>query len=277
MKLPVVFENRFQILPFFLDDNMCKNGRLMKLPKRGRALIFTDLHGDLDDYNKYLEKWDFNDPDCHIIIAGDFIHSIYKKDYSLEVLEDMIDKYKKYDNFHPILGNHEWAHIVGANVFKANINQKIDFERMIIEKRGSLDPYLSDYIDFFKSIPFFIQCENGVFVSHAGPSPKIKTYDDYKSIIEGEEYLDRSVYYVLWSRFEKDYSIEDVSRFLDIVESNVMVIGHNVISEGYEIFGRQMILSSSFGAEKKLYLDIDLERQISNTDDLIKCLKNLDE
>jgi serine/threonine-protein phosphatase PP1 catalytic subunit len=56
-----------------------------------------------------------------------------------------------------------------------------------------------------------------------------------------------------------------------------MVIGHNVISEGYEIFGRQMILSSSFGAEKKLYLDIDLERQISNTDDLIKCLKNLDE
>ncbi|MEE1133192.1 MAG: serine/threonine protein phosphatase, partial [Methanobrevibacter sp.] len=60
--------------------NMSKNGRLMKLPKRGRALIFTDLHGDLDDYNKYLEKWDFNDPDCHIIIAGDFIHSIYKKD-----------------------------------------------------------------------------------------------------------------------------------------------------------------------------------------------------
>ena len=264
------------IIISFLRIIMNKNTRLAKLPNKGRVLIFTDLHGNLEDYNKYLEKWDCDDPDCHIIIAGDFIHSIYKKDCSVEVLDDIIDKYKRYDNFHPLLGNHEWVHIVDVNVFKVDLNQKIDFEELIVEKKSSLEPYLSNYIDFFKSIPFFIQCENGVFVAHAGPSPKIKTFIDYQRIVEGEEYLKEEVYNVLWSRPKKDYSADDVSLFLDIVQSEVMVVGHSVV-DGYEIFGRQMILSSSFGSEKKMYLDIDLEKPICNMVDLVRCLKDLED
>ena len=255
---------------------MNKAARLIKLPKKGRVLIFTDLHGNLEDYGKYLEKWDSADPDCHMIIAGDFIHSIYKNDSSVEVLDDIIDKYKKYDNFHPMLGNHEWVHIVNVNVLKADINQKLDFEEMIVSKKSSLEPYLSNYIEFFRSIPFFIQCDNGVFVAHAGPSPKIKTCGDFNAIIEGEEYLEESVYYALWSRPKKHYIAEDVSRFLDIVQSNVMVVGHTVV-DGYKVFGRQMILSSSFGCENKMYLDIDLEKPINDMDDLIKCLKKLED
>lgn len=255
---------------------MDENARLIKLPKKGRVLIFTDLHGNLEDYNKYLDKWDSNDPDCHIVIAGDFIHSIYKEDYSVEILEDIIEKYKKYDNFHPILGNHEWVHIANANLFKGNVNQKKYFEKLIVDKKSSLEPYLSNYIDFFKSIPFFIQTENGIFISHTGPSPKIETYEDYEYIVEDDDYYNELVFSVVWARPNKDYTEEDVSFFLDLVGSNVMVVGHTV-ADGYTIFGKQMILSSSFGSDEKLYLDIDLSEPIENMDDLIDNLKNLDE
>lgn len=183
-------------------------------------------------------------------------------------------KFKKYDNFHPLLGNHEWAHITNANVFKANINQKNDFEKLIVEKKSSLEPYLTNYITFFKSIPFFIHCDNGVFVSHAGPSKKIETYEDYVYIVEDDEYFSEFVYSVLWSRPDKDYDEDDVSLFLDIVKSNVMVVGHTVV-DGYREFGKEMILSSSFGTENKLYLDIDLSKDVKDMDDLKAFLKKL--
>lgn len=255
-----------------MDDNT----RLTELPSRGRLLVFTDLHGNLEDYRKYLEKWDSGDSDCHIVIDGDFIHSIYKEDCSVEILDDIIDKFKMHDNFHPILGNHEWSHIANANLFRGTVNQKKDFENLIVEKKSSLEPYLSNYINFFKAIPLFVKTENGIFISHTGPSREIENYEDFEFIVEDDDYYSEFVFSVLWARPEKDYDEEDVSYFLKLIESNVMVVGHTVV-DGYEAFGNQLILSSSFSRGRKCYLDIDLSRPIENMDELIKCLKCLDD
>lgn len=253
---------------------MSSYNRLITLPRKGRLLIFTDVHGNLEDYRKYLSKWDSDNPDCHILIDGDFIHSIYVDDYSIEILEDMIEKYYSYDNFHVILGNHEWAHITKANVFKANVNQRRDFEKMLAKKRGSLEP-LDDYVKFFKDLPFFLQTDSGIFVSHAGPSQKIEIFDDYELILEEEDYFNEYVFSMLWSRPKKDYDEYNVSLFLDLVGSNVMVVGHTVV-DGYEVYGKQMILSSSFGTDNKMYLDIDLTKDVNDMEDLKSFLKNLD-
>lgn len=258
-------------------DNM-KSNHLIKLPSKGRLLIFTDVHGDLHDYNKYLDKWDCNNPDFHIVIAGDFIHGISKEDHSIEILEDIMDKYKKYDNFHPLLGNHEWSHITKTDVFKNTSNgysnQRIDFEKLIIEKKSSLEPHLSNYVKFFKSLPLYIQCENGIFITHAGPSKWIKTSKDYENLIHEEDYSNKNIYSTLCDRPNEDYTKEDVSNFLESISSDVMVVGHTVVY-GFKIYGKEMILSSSFGTSNKLYLDIDLSKKISNTNELMDCLKEL--
>lgn len=248
--------------------------RLIKLPKKGRLLIFTDLHGNLEDYKKYLDKWDSNDPDCYIVISGDFIHSIYKEDYSIEILEDIMDKYERYDNFYPLLGNHEWSHIINGNLFKANINLRLEFEKLIMEKKGYLEPYLTGYVEFFKSIPFFIQSENGIFISHAGPSNLIENYQDFKDFIKDEEYYSELVWSFLSQRPEIDYDEEDINYFLDLVKSNFMVVGHTAVN-GYMIYGKQIVLSSSFSKGDKYYLDIDLSKSMNTMEDLRKCLKEL--
>ena len=118
------------------------NEKFVQLPAKGRLLVVTDLHGNLEDYEKYIELWDCDDPDCHLVFVGDFIHSTDDNDGSIEIIEDAIDKYNKYPNFHPLLGNHEWSHIVKSPVFKGHSNQTQEFEDLIKVKKGRLEPYL---------------------------------------------------------------------------------------------------------------------------------------
>ena len=48
-------------------------GDLVTLPRHRRALVVTDLHGNLDDFNKIMTLWGncFN-RQCHLILTGDF-------------------------------------------------------------------------------------------------------------------------------------------------------------------------------------------------------------
>jgi serine/threonine-protein phosphatase PP1 catalytic subunit len=62
------------------------------LPQKGRLLVVTDLHGDYDSYEKYLELWDKNDENSHIVLIGDMIHSSLGFDESVEILDDVIMK-----------------------------------------------------------------------------------------------------------------------------------------------------------------------------------------
>ena len=39
-----------------------KKDKFIKLPSKGRLLIVTDLHGNLEDYEKYIDLWDCYDP-----------------------------------------------------------------------------------------------------------------------------------------------------------------------------------------------------------------------
>ena len=82
------------------------NEKFVQLPAKGRLLVVTDLHGNLNDYEQYIGLWDYKNPDSHLVFVGDFIHSTDDDDGSIEMIEDVMDKYNKYPNFHPLLGNH---------------------------------------------------------------------------------------------------------------------------------------------------------------------------
>ena len=251
-----------------------KREKFIELPDEGRLLIVTDVHGDLDDYEKYINLWDCNDPDFHLVFVGDFIHSIYDDDKSIEIIEDVIEKDKKYSNFHPLLGNHEWSHITNTPVFKGYQNQTYAFEDLIIDKKGSLEPYLSEYVEYFKSMPFFVKTANGLFISHTGPSTLVKSLNDFNEIFNND-YNFEPLYDFLWNRYDVNYKEEDVDNFLNIIGSNCMIVGHTVVN-AYMIYGNQMILSSSFGTVDKAYLDIDLSKPINNMDDVLDNIKFLD-
>ena len=67
------------------------NGKLIELPKEGKAVVVTDLHGNLNDYNRYIGIWGEyrdNDNNTHFILTGDFIDAMgIKDDRSIDILE----------------------------------------------------------------------------------------------------------------------------------------------------------------------------------------------
>lgn len=248
--------------------------KLIELPDHGRLIVVTDLHGNLDDYEAYLNLWDESDPDFHIVFTGDLIHAVnLDEDGSVEIVEDAMVKSKEHSNFHTLLGNHEWAHITHNTIYKSGEDLLMNFKNLVSFRKGFIEPSLTRYIQFFKTMPYFARTANGLFISHSGPSAKIRNIEGFEKIFEGD-YSSPILYDFLWNRFTKvtNYTKEDVSRFLDIVGSKYMIVGHCPV-ESYEIFGNQMIMSSSFNTKVKTYLDIDLSCEINSMKDVQKQLK----
>lgn len=247
--------------------------KLIELPDYGRLIAVSDIHGNLDDYETYIGLWDESDPDFHILFLGDLIHATNEIDGSIEILEDAIEKSKKYSNFHVLLGNHEWAHIVNQSIYKNGEDSLMGFLNLISYKYGLVEPSLTNYIKFFKSMPYFLKTANGLFFSHSGPSDKVRTIEAFDKVLEGD-FSSPILYDFLWNRYYhvNDYTRQDVDNFLNVVGSKYMVVGHTVV-ESYKLFGNQMILSSSFQTKVKTYLDIDLSKEINSMEDLQKQLE----
>ena len=64
--------------------------KVIELPKRGRLIVVTDIHGNKDDFDKYIDIWDRDDPNCHILFTGDLIHEMdFKKYYESNKYKDL--------------------------------------------------------------------------------------------------------------------------------------------------------------------------------------------
>ena len=248
-----------------------KNDKLIELPDYGRLIVVTDIHGNLEDYNNYLDLWDENDSDFHIVFTGDLIHASSGEDGSVEILDDVMEKSKKYSNFHTLLGNHECAHINNDNIYKNNRPLLLEFKNLVSYKKGFSEPHLTKYIEFFKTMPYFLKTASGLFISHSGPSNKINSIDSFNKIFD-DDFSNPILDQFLWNRYIDDYTRRDVERFLDIVDCKAMIVGHTPV-ESYKVFSKQIIMSSSFNTRVKTYLDIDLSLKLNDIEDVQKQLK----
>ena len=248
--------------------------KLIELPDYGRLIVVTDLHGNFKDYNHYLSLWDESDEDFHIVFTGDLIHGIDRSsDQSVEILDDAIANSKEFSNFHTLLGNHEWAHITNTEIYKNNQPLLLGFMNTVSYKKGFVEPHLTRYIKFFKTMPYFAKTANGLFISHSGPSAKVKSVNGFYNMFTSD-YSNPILYDFLWNRYTKmtDYVKSDVDRFLAVMDLKAMIVGHCPV-ESYKVFSNQIIMSSSFNTKVKTYLDMDLSMEIADIKDVQKQLK----
>lgn len=275
-----------------------KNDKVIRLPSRGKLIVVADIHGNKEDFDKYIAIWDMHDPDCHILFTGDLIHGIgYDEDFSIEILEECM-KYFNLPNFHVLLGNHELAQITNESVWKYGINQTRDFNLQLkykaIKTALSDDDvvfniditeeyYLAkkwDFENFIKKFDYFCITENGFFFSHAGISDSAlislinKEVDLFNLDIDliTADYL--FLEEMLWSRPYDDYVEHEIDIFLGIVDCKFMCVGHTPYN-GCHILGKQLIFDSSFETENKYYLEIDLNKEYKDIVDVMKCLKEM--
>ncbi|WP_321421361.1 metallophosphoesterase [uncultured Methanobacterium sp.] len=252
--------------------------RILNLPASGILLVITDLHGNGEDFKKYENIWKNHLEDGNqIILTGDLIHcSNSSKDRSVEILKAVQD-YSEYENFHLLLGNHEWCHIVDAPVYKGESNQKKDFEELLKLKFGyRWVEKLEEYVEFFKTLPFAAKTGNGVLISHSGPPIDSVYLGDLENITEQCYHHNDMLDGLLWKR-DYEFNQEDLEFFLKRNNCKYHIIGHTPV-DGYQVnYGKQLVISSSFGCVRKAYLELDLEKNLENMDELVKMVQFLDE
>lgn len=252
-------------------------GNLVELPKKGKALIIADIHGNLKDFNKILDIWkDFKKNDNHLILIGDLIHAIgQENDNSIEVLESVKSNFEKDSNFHVLLGNHEWSVITSAAIYKNLENLNIKFETLLkLKFEDQWLEKLKEYQNFFRKLPLAVKTGNKVFISHAGPAKKVNSIEDVIHITD-EGYLNNQILLeLLWSRFG-DYDNRDIDLFLKKVGCKAMIVGHTPVDGAKLIGEKQLILSSSLSRGNKAYIILDLEKKIKNAKEIMKSVKYL--
>ncbi|WP_321421390.1 metallophosphoesterase [uncultured Methanobacterium sp.] len=258
-------------------------GKLLRINRKGKLLIITDLHGNLEDAKRYQEIWDeFIESGDEVVLTGDVIHPVPgQKDHSIEVLELVKSYDETYSNFHLLLGNHEFSHLSEALVYKGGVDQTREFESNVREQFHSRKDYwgrskLREYEEYFRSLPIAVKTDNKVFISHAGPALSVETLDDIRNITQYGYFYVQQLAGMLFKRPGR-FNYKDMQIFLKIVGCNAQVVGHTPV-DGYEVvYGMQMVLSSSDTAGKKAYLELDLEKEIINAHDLVNMVKFLDE
>lgn len=248
---------------------------LCELDSDDKLIVVTDIHGNLNDFRRYLELW--NREGGSILFTGDLIHSLDEagSDGSIEILETAME-FIKSPRFFVLLGNHEWSHIINKCIGKTYVNQSEKFiEAMRARFQDGWSEKLDEYVEFFRGLPIALKTVNGVFISHAGPPSNVNSLQDIKDAA-GDGH-DRSILRgLLWNRPRKDYLTEDVDNFLMNTGCKAMIVGHTPV-DGVEIFSeRQLIMSSSFSLGKKAYLVLDLHKEINDAWDLMKYVRYLD-
>jgi hypothetical protein len=252
--------------------------RILKLPANGSLLVITDLHGNGKDFKKYENIWNkslYNGN--HVILTGDVIHAYNSSiDYSVEILESVME-YCEDENFHLLLGNHEWCHIVDEPVYKGLFNQKEDFEELLKLKFGyRWVEKLDEYVDFFKTLPFAAKTNNGILISHAGPPKDLPNLEKLENLATDDYLYSDKLNGLLWRR-EHQFHSKDLELFLKHNSCKYHVVGHTPV-DGYQVnYGKQLVISSSFSCVRKAYLEVDLEKKIENMDELVGMVCFLDE
>lgn len=272
--------------------------KIIRLPKKGRLIVVTDIHGNKEDFDKYIDIWDKNDLDCHILFLGDLIHEVeYGKDLSIDILEECME-YFDLPNFHILLGNHELCQVMDEFVYKLGYNQTIEFNRHIQDKainfvikdnnlttdKETIDQYYDMYKynfeSFMRQFDYFCITENGFFFSHAGISDSAlislinKEIDLFNLNIDTvtADYI--FLEEMIWSRPYDDYVETEIDIFLGMVDCKFMCVGHTPYN-GCHILGNQLIFDSSFATDNKYYLDIDLSKDYDDIVKVMKCLKEV--
>ncbi len=252
-------------------------GSLVELPKKGKALIIADIHGNLTDFNKLMDIWkDFKKEDNHLVLIGDFIHAIdHDKDESIELLETVKSNFEKDTNFHVLLGNHEWSVITSVAIYKNMEDLNSTFEILLKEKFQDkwLDK-LKEYQDFFRKLPIAVKTGNKVFISHAGPAKEVNSIEDVIHITDVSYLNNQKLLGLLWNRYG-DYDNNDIDSFLKNVGCQAMIVGHTPVDGAKLIGEKQLILSSSLSRGNKAYIILDLEKKITNAQEIMKSVRCL--
>eukprot|EP01062_Namystynia_karyoxenos_P037307 TRINITY_DN27167_c2_g2_i1.p1 TRINITY_DN27167_c2_g2~~TRINITY_DN27167_c2_g2_i1.p1 ORF type:complete len:451 (+),score=101.93 TRINITY_DN27167_c2_g2_i1:159-1355(+) len=208
----------------------------------GPVKICGDVHGQFDDLLRIFEKAGFP-PESNYLFLGDYVD---RGKHSLETIALLFCyKWKYAENFFLLRGNHE----------SASVNRMYGFFDDC--KRRCNVKLWKSFTDVFNCLPVCGLVADKIICMHGGISPDLDDLQLIRNIRRPVDVPDAGILCdLLWADPEPDlegwaesdrgvsylFGADEVDRFLNLMDMDLIVRAHQVMERGYEFFAdRQLV------------------------------------
>jgi hypothetical protein len=231
-----------------------RRGRIIALEQCTDVLVVGDLHGNLENFKRVLDRARLAAfPHRHLIVQ-EVVHSSFLYPTGGDKSHQLLDlvaalKCQFPNRAHFLLGNHELAQWTGQRIAKGNVDFNDLFREGVSSAYGSRsDEIYSTYLELFSVVPLAVRSPNRVFVSHSLPSLKrLPGFDvgilQQDTARDEDLRLGGSIHSLVWGR---DTTSEAAAAFLQRVDADLLITGHIPCDNGFDVPNeRQVILDAA--------------------------------
>ncbi len=261
--------------------------RTLILPRRGRAMISTDLHGNGEDFRelrrRFLERVEHGE-DLHWVLLGDLVHGPDERaredqpelydypDESWEIVEGMIELRERWpQRVHLVLGNHDHGHVGGLRPGKFYEDEALHLESSLSE--GQLEAMNA----LFRSALLLVLAPCGVALSHGSPDDSLhdpKQLDRISLDIERNSLEDNVTLHALLTAYGQRRDVTErmlvqLSRSVGF-DLHLLIHGHDRDLDGWFVENGNQLCPVIFGALRgsKRYLELNLSARYRDPEDI---------
>lgn len=230
-------------------------GRLVRLPAGAEVCVVGDLHGNIENFRRLLQRADLAaQPQRHLVFQ-EVIHGASRYPGGGDRSHQLVDllaalKCQYPERVHFLLGNHELAQWHRLSVIKDDIDQTQAFLAGVLHAYGAWsEAILAAYDALFDAAGLAVRTANRVFVSHSLPAAKYLP-DFRPEALESEApnptewQAGGSLYALVWGR---DVRLGTVETFLAKVDADWLLTGHIPCDEGYRAPNARQIILDALG------------------------------
>jgi hypothetical protein len=250
-----------------------RRGRLVRPERATEVLVAGDLHGQVENFRKVLERAQLaKHPGRHLVLQ-ELIHGPFRHPAGGDKSHQLVDlvaalKCQFPERVHYLLGNHELAQWSGQWIGKADEDFTDLFRAGVRAAYGDwADRIYEAYLDLFAAIPLAVQTANRVFISHSLPSAqRMKNFEaavlEHDLETPGQVAAGGPVHALLWGR---DTAPETVATFLVKVDADLLVTGHIPCDKGFEAPNDRQLILDAAGANG-CYCLFPADRPVTHAD-----------
>lgn len=251
--------------------------RTLVLPARGKLLVNTDLHGNLEDFERLsgiFQALRAQEPETHWVILGDVVHApdpsarasdptLYDfADGSMGIVRGIVALQSEHaGHVHFVLGNHDHGHVGGPHTHKF-------FDDEVEALEATLDEdQLATLQGLFEGALLAVVAPAGLLLCHGSPDDSLRALaqlDDLPLDVGAMSNEQRAVARSLLTSYGQTDEVSQ--RMLASVSQaggwdlRVVVHGHDRDQEGFFYEGETQLCPVIFGAprQNKRYVLADL-------------------
>ncbi len=232
-----------------------RQGRLVTLQDVDDVLIAGDLHGNVENFRRLLQRADLaNHPRRHLVLQ-EVLHGPFLYPGGGEKSHQLLDlvaalKCQFPNQMHFLMGNHELSQATRRRITKDDCDLLALFQEGVETAYAArAAEVLTAYDQLFGAFPFALRTPNRVFLSHSLPARS--RLEDFRLDAlgrdppwDGDMLPGGSLHSLVWGR---DTAIDNVTAFLQIVDADLLITGHIPCVNGWEAPNDRQVILDSLG------------------------------